>query len=357
MAFLTGLILIDAPASALNNAGAVEGARTDNMVAVKAISTREGSYPYVSAQALRYWLRHTLEQKVGGWVPAPILRESKVAYTDANPIRYWDDDLFGYMRAPGKSDKAKASREGAELTDVAGKGTLTRVSPLRVGTLVSIAPMKPTQDFGTMSRHEGNPVPFEHEFYRTTLKGAISLDMGASGVFGYADRTGFLNLDDNRVKEAQAIDLAHDEKAKTYTLPIEQRRERVAALLSGLAQLEGGANQTLHYTDVSPAVIIAAVTKGGNHPFAYCIGPDAKGLPKLNTEALDEAVNVLNSQLLSPIYVGWKTGFCDAESARMAEWTQGRSEGPEVVIDHPKLCFERIAQDINNPANSAWFER
>ena len=37
MAFITGLLLIDAPASALNNLGSVPGARTDNTSGVKFI--------------------------------------------------------------------------------------------------------------------------------------------------------------------------------------------------------------------------------------------------------------------------------------------------------------------------------
>ena len=61
MSFVTGLLLIDAPASALNNLGSIPGARTDNTVGVKMIKTRDGAYPYVSAQAFRYWLRATLE--------------------------------------------------------------------------------------------------------------------------------------------------------------------------------------------------------------------------------------------------------------------------------------------------------
>ncbi len=61
MAFVTGLILIDAPASALNNLGSIPGARTDNTVGVKSIRAKDGSYPYVSAQAFRYWWRTTLE--------------------------------------------------------------------------------------------------------------------------------------------------------------------------------------------------------------------------------------------------------------------------------------------------------
>ena len=85
MSFVTGLMLIDAPASALNNLGSIPGARTDNTVGVKVIRTKEGEYPYVSAQAFRYWLRTTLENANLGWQAAPIYREKKVAYTDANP--------------------------------------------------------------------------------------------------------------------------------------------------------------------------------------------------------------------------------------------------------------------------------
>ena len=52
MAFVTGLFLIDAPASALNNLGNVEGRLFDNVAGVKVIRTKEGSYPYVSARPL-----------------------------------------------------------------------------------------------------------------------------------------------------------------------------------------------------------------------------------------------------------------------------------------------------------------
>ena len=110
MAFLSGIIILDAPASALNNAGNVEGATLDNAVSVKSIRTGAGySIPYVSAQAFRYWLRSVLEQSEDiEWNAAPVFREAKIAYTDADPIKWWDDDLFGYMRAPAKRKDQKA---------------------------------------------------------------------------------------------------------------------------------------------------------------------------------------------------------------------------------------------------------
>jgi hypothetical protein len=64
----------------------------------------------VSAQSFRYWLRMGLETEPGTlWRAAPVRREGKIAYTDANPIEYWDDDLFGYMRAQSK--KADSTKD------------------------------------------------------------------------------------------------------------------------------------------------------------------------------------------------------------------------------------------------------
>ena len=77
MAFVSGLLLIDAQASALNNLGNIPGERFDNSVGVKAIRAKDGFYPYVSAQAFKYWLRNTLQHSVSGWKAAPVYREER----------------------------------------------------------------------------------------------------------------------------------------------------------------------------------------------------------------------------------------------------------------------------------------
>ncbi len=352
MAFLTGMFLIDAPASALNNLGQIPGARTDNTVGVKMIRTREGAYPYVSAQAFRYWLRQTLEKGPWGWQAAPIFREQKVAYTDANPILYWDDDLFGYMRAPSKKASAVEAREADETREVETPTaeTVTRVSPFRVSTLVSIAPVTIVDDFGTMSRHEGDPVPHEHQFYRATLKGLFSLDLHAAGTFTYRNKTGFLNLDDVRRKMAEEKGLEHVENEKAYRLPKEDRMKRIVALLEGMAHLEGGAKQTLHYTDVSPVLVFVAVTRGGNHIFGHVVGADGKGNPVVKIDALKQALAVFEDDLLSDVYVGWTRGYLDgqreafesalADGGELSKWA-GRFH-----IMHPREAFLALAREI-----------
>jgi len=360
MAFVTGMFLIDAPASALNNLGQIPGSRTDNTVGVKIIPTREGGYPYVSAQAFRYWLRRTLEQGEWGWVAAPVYREEKVAYTDANPLKYWDDDLFGYMRAPSKRGSAKAAREGdkSRAGETPTKETVTRVSPFRVSTLVSLAPTGVVDDFGVMSRQDGDPVPHEHQFYRATLKGLFSLDLHAVGTFTYRQKTGFLNLDEEREKEAKEKGLEHLAEEKAYRLPLPERIKRVTALFEGLAHLDGGGKQAIHYTDVSPDLVILAVTKGGNHMFGHLVEADARHRPVIKLEALREALEVFANDILSEVYLGWTQGYLDDQrnhfTAALSESGILANFKDQIRILHPRHAFQEMVAAFKHEENKNW---
>lgn len=351
MTFITGLLLLDAPASALNNSNkGIPGASTENTVGVKYISTIEGAYPYVSAQAFRYWLRDTLG-KLEQWKSAPVFREKKVAYTDANPIIYWDDDLLGYMRAPSTKTSAVKAREEdqSRQSETPTTDTVTRISPFRISTLVSLAPVRLTEDFGVMSRHEGDPVPHEHQFYRATLRGLFSLNLREAGTFSYKQKTGYRNLDTVRQEMAAEMGLAHLENEKTYRLSDKARLERIGALLDGLAQLEGGAKQTIHYTDVAPPLVILAVTKGGNHIFGHVVGVDNKHQPIIKTAALQEALTVFADEILSDVYVGWTQGYLDEERANFAAWAESQ---PRIKISHPRQAYQSLGEALQN--NPSW---
>lgn len=312
MAYLTALLLIDASASALNNSGdPIPNARTENTSSVKFIRKFGGGmYPYVTAQAYRRWLRRGLEEDPRGWQMSPIHREEKVAYVDANPISFWDDDLLGYMRAPGKKkDKAAIENMTPIGDDVSA---LTRISPLRVSTLVSVSPVNITNDFGVMARQEGDPVPYEHQFYRATLQGLLSLDMSSAGVFSYSQRTGYQNLDSIRIKQAQEEGLIHDEERKTYRLSDDERLRRVHRLIEAIPLVQGGAKQTLHYTDVTPVITIAAVTKYGNHPFNYLF-EDRGDQITFKIDAFEKIIRGYQDQFMSDVYIGWRPGYAQAQ--------------------------------------------
>lgn len=358
MAFVTGLLLIDAPASALNNLGNIPGDRLDNTSGVKVIkvgtSTREReTYPYVSAQAFRYWLRTTAEKRVEGWQAAPMYREEKIAYTDSNPIRWWDDDLFGYMRAPKKLTKEQQAAGNGPRRETELAETVTRVSPFRVSTLVSIAPVDITNDFGVMSRHEGNPVPYEHQMYRTTLQGLFSLDLNACGTFSYRNKAGYRNLDAVRLEEAVKQQLEHIENDKLYRLPLRERIQRVQALFEAMALLEGGAKQALHYTDVTPAFCVLAVTRGGNHIFGHLIDADKHGKPVIKLDALREALTTMRDEILSPVYVGWTRGYLNEQREQFEQELASFTERP-IMVRHPRDAYREFVADLAKSENALW---
>ncbi|WP_367183003.1 type I-B CRISPR-associated protein Cas7/Cst2/DevR [Thermococcus sp.] len=126
MRFATGLVLIDAPHSALNMFGKPTAASEENQVVVKKLKKGRNLYAYVSPQAWRYWWRKTLERHFS-WNMSPLFRTEKQVFTAANPIKYDDDDVFGYMWAP-KTERGKNEQGFA----------LTRISPLKTTPLISV---------------------------------------------------------------------------------------------------------------------------------------------------------------------------------------------------------------------------
>ena len=104
---------------------------------------------------------------------------------------------------------------------------------------------------------------------RAHLRGLLSLDLTSCGTFYDAERVGYKNLDSYRREAAEkaGATAVTVRKQKAFRLPQDERSKRVSTLVRGLAGLNGGAKQTLHYTDLTPAVVVLAVTKGGNHPF------------------------------------------------------------------------------------------
>jgi len=98
MKYAVGMVLVDAPHSALNMLGIDESLPERTVTRVKKLRKGGISYPYVSSQAWRYWWRRTLSEHFN-WNLSPMFREEKQVFTAANPVEYPDDDVFGYMRA------------------------------------------------------------------------------------------------------------------------------------------------------------------------------------------------------------------------------------------------------------------
>ena len=299
-----GLMLIDAPHSALNNAQSDAGEKTDNISRVKTIRKGIVRYPYVSGQAFRYWMRQTLQDKFG-WNMSPIKRDKKIAFTEINPIDYPDDDAFGYMRALNKKDG----------------GTVTRISPFKNSPLISVVGQNPTSDFGVMSRQEGDSIPYEHEFYSTVLKGIFSLDLSSLGVFSEIEKTGYRNMYPGLCKYAEEMGLVHE--GTDWILDVNTRVKRAQDIINALPYLSGGAKNTSHLTDVTPKILVLCAIDGGNHIFMNIVREE-HGETMFDTDALNEVIEEYADIIKTDIYIGIRTGFLKDTQNRIIEFAKGR---------------------------------
>lgn len=328
MKFLSSLILVDASQSALNMGKGEKTSTQENITPVKVFNRGRDKHVYVSSQSWRYWWRQTIDEHFD-WNFSPLTRATKQVYTKANPVVYDDDDIFGYMWAP----KTKGSGSGVSLT---------RISPLKNTPLVSLCPMwKIPSDEGFASRHEGDSVPYNTQFYSTILKGAFSLDLEAVGKFDLVNRTGYLNFltpenvkkildeasgdkkkkkaalnnamndlgfEENYFKEAEKIGARIGDEE--WIMPNEFKAKRAFETIKSLKYLSGGANQTSFLTDVTPKFIIAAVFKGGLNPFINGIFNENKGKLLIDDKALLTKIIDFN-EIIEPnkLFIGKDEGF------------------------------------------------
>lgn len=337
MTYLVGKIALDVMAGAPNN-----GRGENNVALVKQIRIDGRTHPYVSAQAFRRWLRDSLpadEPRSG--VSRSGSGKMQQAYTEGRPDLYLDDDLFGYMVAVSKAN-------------------YQRDTVLATGTLVAVAPQWPAKDFGTMSRgfNAGeNPVIHEHEHYSADLAGDVLLDLPRVGTFEMGGSGLRTALPAEAAKGAEQAGAARVTFRGTSALrlPIAERRRRVALLLRTLAGVRGGAKRALHYGDRTPAFVLLAPVQGGINPFTRVLRAQAQHT-EFDDDVLREELHAWADELAGPVLIGWAPGFLGEQREKARAELADLIEAGQVVIDHPRVVLTRLAGQVENGEQDAWFE-
>lgn len=349
MAFLAGKIVLAVTAGAPNNG---RGEATTGRV--KKAFIRQQPYPYVSAQAFRRWIRDTMAEL--GSDPSPTERVGKKegkaqkATTAADPVRYGDDDLFGYMKATAKSDDA---------------ATTLRDSPFMVGTLLAVEPARPTEDFGVMARGIDEPVLHAHDFYTADLAAPFLLDLPRIGTFTLpqergAGRANYLTAD-AAMQTAAAISAGASvvtfRRQNAVRLPIEVRRDRAAALLEAMAEITGGAKKGLHYGDRTPSLLVLLPMAGGVNPLEFTIGgaEDGTGL-QVRADALRAELEAWDGVWEAPVRVGWRPGFREDTRKQFEADLAEQITAGQVTISHPRTMLRTLAAELRAGSHDAWFD-
>ena len=379
MTHITGTFLIQAEGAFLNGAGLDTG-EDRNAVIPKTFADGRNRVPYVSSQAWRRWLRLTFQQE-NPQEPAAELRAlsfnargnpDKLG-TDMDPIKFAEDDLFGYMRAEkGQGRAVKESEAGEEDLDAEAdapedaapvkgkkkqKGEKTkavmRPSPFSSSILRSLRNNGwQGEDEGFVHLQEGSPLPYKTKFYNTQLQGVFGLNYARLGVFrNEGDR---IELDAALVAKYLAENaITRGGEREIYEVISNKRRDRATKILRALAVLRGGAKQAQFATDVSPKMIIMAGLNCGNLIFNDLF-EERDGQPALKLDALKQTIEDYRSRIVTPVFIGIRDGYLLPSSERdVRSWidaavTNGSGAmGFNVRLSSPINAVEGLIEQLN----------
>ena len=219
-------------------------------------------------------------------------------------------------------------------------GTVTRISPFKNSPLISVVGQNPTNDFGVMARHEGDPVPYEHEFYSTILKGIFSIDLNSLGKFFESEKTGYRNMYPKLIESAEEKGLIHEEGC--WRLDDETRIKRATDVIKALPYLAGGAKNTSHLTDVTPKILVLAAIDGGNHIFMNIVREE-NGETVFDIGALDEVINEYSDIIQTKIFIGLRAGFLEETQEAIKTYAEGKEN---IVIGTIKEVTDKFSEEI-----------
>lgn len=295
------------------NAGWAEGIVT---VLKKVERPNGAAHPYISGQALRRYLRDTLQEllpeSAGNEKMSPTLKTDDPKapiVTEGNPGEYIDDDLFGFMRAVKKETKK-------------------RESPLRVAPAFGLFPYTGDRDLGTRSAVE------------VTGEAAAGGSMFETEITNNIFRTTFL-LELDRIGKWKSYETVGE--VKEGELSLDDRRRRASLLLMALKYLFGGGRRTRLLIDISPQFLIYARMTKKVPIFLNTLDMKFEDNQyKLNIDALDEIVGDYKPDIQNLI-IGNRQNFPSNEN-EIKEWA--KRIGAEITS--VGKAIEKMQEDVKS---------
>ncbi len=251
-----------------------------NLVIAKKIRDSKGdAYIYVSGQAMRCYIKETMNEL--GMTLVSVNDSGEYVIKSKNKDReryndiiknYPDLDLFGFMEA------AKGSKQMA----------LRRWSPIKVSPMISIYPWKGESDLLTRKK-EGNKggdlVKVEVNTFNF-MRGTILVDLNAIGCY---------------VEESNNV--------LTKVIDDSEKKKRLDYLVESLKHLDGGAKRARLLDDLTPKFVIISKQKTGAPVFLNSLSVNKEGA--INIDLIKEAIDEYK---LEDYVIGIRSGIFSNET-------------------------------------------
>jgi CRISPR-associated protein Cst2 len=246
-------------------------------VDLKKYSLAGHDYPYVSGQAMRYYLQEALRRE---------LKPDQYKLTDDKGERSGDiekdvlSDLFGFMKPEEK------------------KGAAKRVSPVKMSPAMGLEPLKDSLTVDLLTRRKLRE--------ETEKQSGDIVDVEiAANIY----RAG-LSVDVARVGGEEEFDLKKlESKGIQYEVSHTGRRERLVKLFTALKNLSDYSKQARLLTDFTPDFVLISVQRVYNHLLQKAIALNNGERRVLNVNRLKQVISDLppGSVVMAGLFEGTLT--------------------------------------------------
>lgn len=302
----------------LTNLNSGEGG--SNYIDVKKYKNFDREYPYVSGQAMRYYLKDSI-RRLRPIDDSCVPDDKGEGCGDVTNCTLCD--LFGFM-SPEK-----------------GHGATVRVSPVKVSPAIGLLPFdsNSTIDFLTRKKFKAKDEKASGDIVNVELgvnlyKAGISIDLA---------KIGFEEEYDETTKRIKLKDLR---KGNDETEKSNDKNGRIANLLEALLTFSGYSKQARLLTDFTPDLIIISFQKNYSHRLQKALELQSNDKISLNTARLKEILEDVNDYS-DKIIAGLVTGFIENED----EVKQALKDKKIDVKSPGKAIKEAISRTQGNRAS------
>jgi len=317
----------------LTNLNSGEGG--SNLVDIKKFRYGGQEFPYVSGQAMRFYLKEAIRRHLK---PEEACVPDEQGETCGRIAECVLCDLFGFM------------------TTVPEIGALTRVSPVKVSPAMGLLPIEQTMvtDFLTR-RHRGAGVQQEAEIRGDIVNVELAVNVYKAGICVDVQRVGreeeLVTIGEREGKTSQggkkAVKPIYSVQLKDH-IDDTQRSYRIALLLDAIKDFSDYSKQARLLTDFTPDFLLIALQQNYSHRLQKALELEGDGTAKLNVERLRQIITEVKEDLLTvdnkpAIWAGMVDGIIEnAKEVRQALEEAG------VPILTPREAINAVKQILAN---------
>ena len=321
----------------LTNLNSGEGG--SNLVDIKKFRYGGQEFPYVSGQAMRFYLKEAIRRHLKPQEACVADEQGETCGRIAECVLC---DLFGFM------------------TTVPDVGALTRVSPVKASPAMGLLPLDGTMvmDFLTR-RHRGVTAEQEAELRGDIVNVELAVNLYKAGICVDVQRVGYeeelVQIDEQRGRrrrrrgeseaEGEAVKPIFSVQLQAYIDDAERAR-RISLLLDAVKDFSDYSKQARLLADFTPDLVLVTLQHNYSHRLQKALELEGDGTTAVNLERLRQILTEVREEVVSVNGApAWWAGVVDGIVGNAEE---GRAVLQElgVPILTPRQAIEAAKQTL-----------